>query len=176
VGDRSSHPRLPFRQPHVAPATNTAPVVAERLSTADADVFFGQDLQERRGRELGAFAARPVSVTDIRCDLHPRGLPDERIWELTVPTNWVLDVVTMPLGFFLLVRSLWALRRVRVSGHARKGNRGRLCEGTRWQVRTVRAYPAVDPYPPLNQAAVTLTSEQGMGSRWAYSYGNNRIP
>jgi hypothetical protein len=36
-----------------------------------------------------------------------------------------------------------------------------LCEGTRWHVRTVPANPAVDPYFPLNQAAVTLTSEQG---------------
>ena len=36
-----------------------------------------------------------------------------------------------------------------------------LCEGTRWHVRTVPANPAVDPYFPLNQAAVTLASEQG---------------
>jgi len=62
------------------PATNTAPVVAQRLSAADANVFFGYyDLKERRGRELGAFAALPAPVTDIRCDLHPRWLPDGRI-------------------------------------------------------------------------------------------------
>jgi len=35
------------------------------------------------------------------------------IWELTVPTNWVLYVVTMPLGFIFLIRSLWVLHRVR---------------------------------------------------------------
>ena len=58
------------------PATNTAPVFAEQLSAADVNVFFGHDLQERRGRDLGTFAALPVSVTDIRCDLHPRWLPD----------------------------------------------------------------------------------------------------
>jgi hypothetical protein len=35
------------------------------------------------------------------------------IWELTVPTNWALYVVTMPLGFIFLIRSLWVLHRVR---------------------------------------------------------------
>jgi hypothetical protein len=36
-----------------------------------------------------------------------------------------------------------------------------LCEGTRWHVRTVPANPELDPYFPLNQAAVTLAAEQG---------------
>ena len=35
------------------------------------------------------------------------------IWTLTLPTNWVLDVVTMPLGFLLLIHSLWVLHCVR---------------------------------------------------------------
>jgi hypothetical protein len=29
-------------------------------------------------------------------------------WGLTLPTNWVLYIITMPLGFCCLVRSLWA--------------------------------------------------------------------
>ena len=35
------------------------------------------------------------------------------VWGLTPPTNVVLYVITMPLGFFFLIRSLWVLHRVR---------------------------------------------------------------
>lgn len=35
-------------------------------------------------------------------------------WGLSLPTNWVLYVVTMPLGFFFFIRSLWILHRVRL--------------------------------------------------------------
>jgi hypothetical protein len=35
------------------------------------------------------------------------------VWRLTLPTNVVLYVITMPLGFFFLIRSLWVLHRVR---------------------------------------------------------------
>jgi hypothetical protein len=35
-----------------------------------------------------------------------------------------------------------------------------LCEGTRWHVRTVPADPGVDPYFPVNQAALRLASDQ----------------
>jgi hypothetical protein len=34
-----------------------------------------------------------------------------------------------------------------------------LCEGTRWHIRTVPLNPAVDPYFPINQAALRLVSE-----------------
>lgn len=34
-------------------------------------------------------------------------------WGLSLPTNWVLYVVTMPLGFIFFIRSLWILHRVR---------------------------------------------------------------
>lgn len=37
----------------------------------------------------------------------------------------------------------------------------RLCDGTRWHTRTVPPNPAVDPYFPINQAALTVTPEPG---------------
>jgi hypothetical protein len=33
------------------------------------------------------------------------------IWEWKLPTNWLLYVITMPLGFFFLIRSLWLFNR-----------------------------------------------------------------
>jgi hypothetical protein len=36
----------------------------------------------------------------------------------------------------------------------------KLCEGTRWHTRRNPANPAVDPYFPINQVAVTLGPEQ----------------
>jgi hypothetical protein len=35
------------------------------------------------------------------------------LWGLELPTNIALYVITMPLGFFFLIRSLWVLHRVR---------------------------------------------------------------
>jgi hypothetical protein len=37
----------------------------------------------------------------------------------------------------------------------------RLCNGTKWHVRTVPANPAVDPYFPIGQAALSLVAEEG---------------
>lgn len=37
----------------------------------------------------------------------------------------------------------------------------KLCEGTRWHVRTVPANPAVDPYFPIGQAALSLRAAAG---------------
>ena len=37
----------------------------------------------------------------------------------------------------------------------------RLCDGTKWHVRTVPANPAVDPYFPIGQAALGLFAEDG---------------
>ncbi len=36
----------------------------------------------------------------------------------------------------------------------------KLCEGTRWHTRRNPANPAVDPYFPINQVAVSLAPEQ----------------
>jgi len=36
-----------------------------------------------------------------------------------------------------------------------------LCNGTKWHVRTVPANPAVDPYFPIGQAALSLVGEDG---------------
>jgi hypothetical protein len=33
------------------------------------------------------------------------------VWGLILPTNWVLYVITMPLGFLCMFASLWILRR-----------------------------------------------------------------
>jgi hypothetical protein len=37
----------------------------------------------------------------------------------------------------------------------------KLCDGTRWHVRTVPANPAVDPYFPIGQAALSLRADAG---------------
>jgi hypothetical protein len=37
--------------------------------------------------------------------------------------------------------------------------RDELCDGTKWHTRTAPKDPAVDPYFPINQAAVTLTPD-----------------
>jgi len=34
------------------------------------------------------------------------------LWEWKLPTNWLLYVITTPLGFFCLFRSLWVLQRL----------------------------------------------------------------
>ena len=39
------------------------------------------------------------------------------------------------------------------------GLRRRLCDGTKWHVRTLPANPAVDPYFPIGQAALSLQAQ-----------------
>ncbi len=57
------------------------------------------DLKNRRGRELGQFPALPAAVTDVRCDLHPRWLPDGRVsFDSThegYRASYVLDVTAL---------------------------------------------------------------------------------
>ena len=36
-----------------------------------------------------------------------------------------------------------------------------LCDGTKWHVRTLPANPAVDPYFPIGQAALSVRAEGG---------------
>jgi hypothetical protein len=36
-----------------------------------------------------------------------------------------------------------------------------LCDGTKWHIRTLPANPAVDPYFPIGQAALSLRAESG---------------
>src|SRR5436190_3761976 len=36
-----------------------------------------------------------------------------------------------------------------------------LCDGTQWHVRTVPTNPAVEPYFPIGQAALSLIAESG---------------
>ena len=33
------------------------------------------------------------------------------VWGWKLPTNWIFYVITMPLGFFFFIRSLWLLHR-----------------------------------------------------------------
>ena len=33
------------------------------------------------------------------------------VWGWNLPTNWIFYVITMPLGFFFFIRSLWLLHR-----------------------------------------------------------------
>ncbi|MHC1766156.1 MAG: hypothetical protein AB9869_17950 [Verrucomicrobiia bacterium] len=37
------------------------------------------------------------------------------VWQLTLPTNWVLYMITMPLGFGCLIASIWLILRGRSS-------------------------------------------------------------
>jgi hypothetical protein len=37
------------------------------------------DLQKHRGWEIGQFYSMPSAISDFRCDLHPRWLPDGRV-------------------------------------------------------------------------------------------------
>ncbi len=36
-----------------------------------------------------------------------------------------------------------------------------LCEGTKWHVRTVPSHPATDPYFPIDQAALSISADEG---------------
>ena len=35
------------------------------------------------------------------------------VWGWKLPTHWLLYVITTPLGFFFLIRSLWILHQVK---------------------------------------------------------------
>lgn len=82
----------------------------------------GYGLRRNRGREQ-----RPDSLETVLGRIRPRScLPllltpvvaiavyaPVAVWGLTLPTNWVLYIITMPLGFIFLIRSLWVLYRVK---------------------------------------------------------------
>jgi hypothetical protein len=78
-------------------------------------------LRRNRGQEQG-----PDLLQTIAGQIRPRAclplllMPVTAIavyapvpwWGVSLPTNWVVYVVTMPLGFVFLIRSLWILHRV----------------------------------------------------------------
>lgn len=59
--------------------------------------LFLYDLETREGTKLGAFAAQPVPLIDLRCDLHPRWSPDGRTVSIDSTHDHDRSLFTLPL-------------------------------------------------------------------------------
>jgi len=85
-------------------------------------VFAGTEILSGYDLELVAAVRYRMSVVRGRYDTHRQAhavgeevfvIRRADLHHFVVPTNWVPYVVTMPLGFIFLIRSLWVLPRVR---------------------------------------------------------------
>ena len=99
------------------PATPRSALILPPLLLACGYGLWRNQSQERRPDLLDAVLGRlrarsclPLLLMPLTAILVYAPVPT---WGLTLPSNWMLYILTMPLGFVLLIRSLWVLHRGR---------------------------------------------------------------